>query len=140
MKRPETTDPKVSAYIDHLEAEIEAIKGSSALSAYLTLRAQMEDWNAQLTLSDETEEREVGEDEEGNPVMGTFKKGKINLFSHKDSKEFDRAFKYFDKIVDLQKQLESLWAMMSPDQQQEISVIKKKKGGIAEQLASNGTT
>ena len=63
-------------------------------------------------------------------------KGKIDLFGDGDSKEFDRAFKYFDKMVDLLKQLDEIRKLMTPEEQKEAAKLQEeKKMSMAERIA-----
>ena len=85
-------------------AFIRAILQSPYLDSYITLYNQVSDWNSQLVIRDE--------DVEGVKVT----KGRIDIFSDKDSKEFDRTFKYFSDITGLLNCLDTLREKMTPEQ------------------------
>lgn len=117
-------------YIQLLEATLKKYESSPYFLSYMTLYNQIEDWNTQLTM-------------DGTVLPATeFKartsKGKIDLFGDGDSKEFDRAFKYFDKMVDLLKQLDEIRKLMTPEEAKEAAKLQEeKKIGVAERIALN---
>jgi hypothetical protein len=87
--------------------------------SYITLYNQLTDWNAQLEI------REINTPE-GKRVVGM-----IDIFSDKDSKEFDRAFKYFTDITKLLDILDAIRGKMTPSEQKEVSERVAKNKSIA---------
>lgn len=99
--------------LQKLLSEYESIMASEVLETYITLRGQLRDWNSQLKI-------------EG-------KNGRINLFADKDTKEFDRVFKYFTEIETLTSALEKLRSRLTPQEQKDVEKIRKveKVSGVA---------
>lgn len=99
--------------VSELLHEYKAIMQSPSLKLYVTLQAQIEDWTDQLTIADG--------------------KGKIDLFADKDTKEFDRAFKFFTEALTLSETLEKLRSKLSPKELEDIQKSKKmgKLTGVA---------
>ena len=60
--------------------------------------------------------------------------GKIDLFADKDDKSFDRTKWYFEKMLDLAKNLDSLKKMMRTDEQKEVEVAIKKEDGVEDYI------
>lgn len=83
-------DPDVIELVE----EYKTIMDSNNLDAYLSMRDQLNDWDKQLKIK-----------QGGNST--------IDLFSDKDAKEFDRATKYYDKILIYRKTLSDLKASLT---------------------------
>jgi hypothetical protein len=96
MERPDlksVKDHKILKYIEHLEAATDILLNNSRAKTFVTLRKQVDSWNEQLQIRDE--QRPNPEDPE---QMITVKAGYVDLFADKDSKEFDRVWKYIDGL------------------------------------------
>ena len=107
---------------------------SPYLESYMTLSNQIADFNEQLTLKpDEVKQRVVGEDMAGNTITMEWMPGKIDLFSDKDDKSFDRAWKYMLGVSSLHESLDKLRILMSPLDQEKARTMKKvgKNSGVA---------
>lgn len=108
MDKPNLKSVKDKLVIDYIEY-LEKLLKSPYANTYLAIYKQIEDWNKQLN--------------EKN----------IDLFADKDSKEFDRSFKYFMEASDVLERLDKMRAKMSP---QDLEEINKKKP-LSEDSAEN---
>ncbi len=99
------------AHIGELENKLAVYERSPYLKTYITILNQIDSFNEQLTI--QTVEKTI----EGQKVEVEY--GKIDLFADKDSKEFDRGWKYLNECVDLNKKLDELRKLMSPEEQKE---------------------
>ena len=129
MERPNKIPKEVLPYIEHLEQELTKFKKSPYSKTYLTIYNQLESFNEQLTIK-------------GDKTLadGTkVKEGFVDLFAEATDKSFDRTKWYFDKILDLNKNLDELRKLMTPDEQKEMAKqIEMKNLGLAEKIALNG--
>jgi len=91
---------------------------------YITLYSQIQDWNDQLTIKPE---REIIVDNDGIKETGKVTPGKIDLFADKDSKEFERVFKYFSDIVSILNALDAIRLKLTPQQQEDIKKNQQLK-------------
>jgi len=128
MEKPNIRDKAIQAYVDSLEAELEKYKKSPYLDTYLTLAEQLNNFNSQLKIRKE----KIIVD--GNPVE--IEAGVVDLFGDAKDKSFDRVKWYFDNMLALNKQLDEIRKLMTPEDVKEL-VEKEKmaKLGIAEQMA-----
>jgi hypothetical protein len=90
---------------------------------YITLFAQISDWNDQLKIAEHPETVSVTEN--GITVEKSVLKGKIDLFADKDSKEFDRAFKYFAEVVLLLDAMDKIRDRLNPKEKVDAEKAKK---------------
>jgi hypothetical protein len=81
---------------------------------YITISDQLKNWNEQLRLGEIVEKEIAG-------VKCKVQDGKIDLFADKDTKDFDRAFKYFSDSLLLCETLEKMKAKLTPDEVQKIA-------------------
>jgi hypothetical protein len=121
MKRPNKIPKEVLPYIEHLEKELGMYKKTPYVKSYLTIYNQLEDFNDQLTLRRK-------KDAEGKEYI----LGRIDLFASKDDKSFDRTKWYFDKILELNKNLDELRKLMTPAEIKELTTAKPLLEGSAE--------
>ena len=129
MERPKKIQKDIQPYIEHLEERVKKFESSPYVETYLTIHNQLSDFNKQLTITGQTVVNSEGVKE---------KKGKIDLFADKDDKSFDRMKWYFDKILDLNKNLDELRKMMTPDEVEDIKSKVTKVGGVEEYLNLGG--
>ena len=110
MEKPTNTkDAKaLSAYISYLETQLQIFEKSPYANTYKAIFKQIEDWNTQL-----------GEKN-------------IDLFADKDSKEFDRAFKYFMEASDVLDRLDKMRGKMTVDEKKDLNVKKPLSEDSAE--------
>ncbi len=120
MERPQIKDAKILAYIEPIEKRLDIFENSPYVQSYLAVYFQLVSFNQQLKIPE-----------------GYTKN--IDLFADKEDKSFDRTKWYFENILELNKTLDELRKLMTPDQQKEISKQAiNAKAGLAEQLALNG--
>lgn len=133
MQRPIIKDKAVEAYVLHLEEELLKYKKSPYLKTYLTLKSQLDDFNEQLTIR--TGKVKVKQ-ENGDIIEVEMELGRVDLFADPKDKSFDRTKWYFDNMLSLNKQLDDLRKLMTPE---DIKAIQEKEKmdnlGIAERLA-----
>ena len=130
MERPIIKDKVALQYVEYLEGELKKFTESSYCESYLTIYNQLASFNEQLKIEGEI----TSLNDEG--VSVTKKKGFIDLFAEKDDKSFDRTKWYFENILDLNKTLDELKKLMTPQQQKEIQEKIKIEGlGTAEKIA-----
>jgi hypothetical protein len=133
MEKPTIKDKAVLAYVEHLELQLSNILSSPYYNTYVTIKGQIDSFNEQLTIKEPTKVKVFVGDvlEEVNITPG-----KIDLFADKDSKEFDRAWKYLLESVDLSKKLDELRKLLTPDEAKKAEkLLKDKNIGLAEQIA-----
>lgn len=124
MNRPTNIKEKSAlAYIEHLEASLRLYENSPYLESYVTIYNQLKSFNEQLVI-------EISLD-------GTVK-GKIDLFAEKEDKSFDRTKWYFENILDLNKTLDSLRKLMTPEEVKEIGERKMNAQSTAERHIFKG--
>ena len=97
-----------------LAKEYMHIMTSPYYDTYITMFNQLRNWNEQLKIGDE-ETIMVGS------VEAKTQKGKIDLFADKDTKDFDRAFKYFSDVVSLCDALEKMKSKLTPEESQRMT-------------------
>jgi hypothetical protein len=133
MEKPTIKDKAILAYVEHLELQLSNILSSPYYNTYVTIKGQIDSFNEQLTIKEPTKVKVFVGDvlEEVNITPG-----KIDLFADKDSKEFDRAWKYLLESVDLSKKLDELRKLLTPDEAKKAEkLLKDKNIGLAEQIA-----
>ena len=103
--------------VAELVKEYDAIMSSEVLETYMTLKAHVRDWNDQLRI-----EKSAGKT-----------KGRIDLFAHKETKEFDRVFRYFSEIDSIIGTLERLRSKLTPSEVEDVKAKAKlnKIAGVA---------
>lgn len=112
MKKPEIKDKEAQSYVKYLEQRIKLFEESPYFESYTSVRKQLDNFNKQLL---------------NTP---------IDLFAESTDKSFDRTKWYFDKILDLNKTLDELRKMMTPEDQVRLDKEKKIEGlSVAEKLA-----
>lgn len=139
MKRPDVAKlPRtIIDYIEHLESELKPFKESTLVDSYLTLYFQVKDLNKQLQIGDEEVEKTIGIDKDGISVKERVLPGKLDLFSHKDDKSIDRAFKFWDKVDEYEAKLTKMLKDMTPEQRELVNTKKMMAdASVAEQLAT----
>tara|TARA_R110000868_G_scaffold396177_1_gene668287 strand:+ start:1067 stop:1462 length:396 start_codon:yes stop_codon:yes gene_type:complete len=128
MEKPTKIPKEVLPYIEHLEAELKKFTDSTYSESYLTIFHQLRSFNEQLQIGGE----QTRISDEG--VSVTAKKGFIDLFAEKDDKSFDRTKWYFENILSLNKTLEELKKLMTPEERENIKTVL---GSTAEQHIFN---
>lgn len=114
MIRPASIkDKQAIEYIEYLENELKVYKESPLVDTYFAIQSQIKFWNSQLT------DRQ------------------IDLFADKDSKEFDRAWKYLLEATDVLKKMDELRKLMTPKQKEETDKPKMVNGSVAEKYIFN---
>lgn len=133
MERPSIKDKAVIAYVDYLEAQLSTITASPYFNTYITIKSQIDSFNEQLTIKEPIKVKcMVGETMEEVEITP----GKIDLFANKDSKEFDRAWKYLLESVDLNKKLDEVRKMLTPEETKKAEkLLKDQNVGLAERIA-----
>ena len=133
MERPHIKDKAILAYVDDLEAQLSVINESPYYNTYITIKNQIDSFNDQLTIKDPIK-RKIFIDDQLEEIEIT--PGKIDLFADKDSKEFDRAWKYLLESVDLNKKLDELRRLLTPEETKKADKLLKDQGlGTAEKIA-----
>lgn len=128
MDKPTIKDKAVQAYVESLEAELEKYKRSPYLKTYITLSNQLDNFNDQLKI------RKDKIIVDGNPVE--VEAGVVDLFADGKDKSFDRVKWYFDNMLSLNKQLDDLRKLMTPEDNKKLQEAEKLgKLGLAEKLA-----
>lgn len=92
---------------------------SPYFDTYITLYTQVSDWNAQLKIGEE--KTTIGE----NGIQVKTQSGKIDLFADKDSKEFERVFKYFSEVLTILDALDKIREKLSPKEKVDAEKAKK---------------
>lgn len=136
MEKPPIKDKAVSAYVDYIEAKLSAVTSSPYYETYITIKSQIDSFNEQLTIKEPTKVKcMIGDIEEEIEITP----GKIDLFASKDSKEFDRAWKYLLESVDLNKKLDEIRKMLTPEETRKADKLMENKNiGLAERIAMKG--
>jgi len=117
--------------IIHEIKQYRKLKETGLVEGYIAFKGQLNDWDDQLTI-DYTQTIERGEGE----LTETVVKGRVDLFADKDTKDFDRAIKYFKERLSLHKDLKAMWSEMTGEQQEFVEDdIRKKKLSISERIA-----
>jgi len=100
---------------------------------YITLYNQISDWNSQLTITEGKSKKKIINEGKDSEITINVVPGRIDLFSDKDSKEFDRAFKYFSDILSLLDALDRIREKLSPKQKADTDKVKRltKNKGVA---------
>lgn len=135
MERPPIKDKAIIAYVEDLEAQLSAISSSPYYSTYITIKNQIDSFNDQLTIKDPIKRKIFVEDTLEEVEITP---GKIDLFADKDSKEFDRAWKYLLEASDLNKKLDELRKLLTPEESKKAEKAAKDKSlNLAEKIALN---
>lgn len=109
---------KALSRIEELEKKLSVYERSPYFKTYITISNQIDSFNQQLTIRKEQKEgREI-------------EVGKIDLFAEKDSKEFDRAWKYLNECIELNKKLDELRKLMTPEEKKKSQELRA--GSVAE--------
>ena len=133
MERPPIKDKAIIAYVEDLEAQLSAISSSPYYSTYITIKNQIDSFNDQLTIKEPIKRKIFVEDTLEEVEITP---GKIDLFADKDSKEFDRAWKYLLESVDLNKKLDELRRLFTPEEAKKADkLLKDQSLGLAEKIA-----
>lgn len=133
MERPPIKDKAIIAYVEDLEAQLSAISSSPYYSTYITIKNQIDSFNDQLTIKEPIKRKIFVEDALEEVEITP---GKIDLFADKDSKEFDRAWKYLLESVDLNKKLDELRRLLTPEETKKADkLLKDQSLGLAEKIA-----
>lgn len=112
MEKPPIKDKEITKYVEYLEKRLENYEKSPYMETYLTLKTQIVNFNKQLTSRN------------------------IDLFSDKEDKSFDRTKWYFDNMLNLNKQMDDIRKLMTPQEQKELAEKEKiNKAGLAERIA-----
>lgn len=139
MERPTIKDKAVLAYVEEIEGKLKVFTESPFVKTYITIKNQIDSFNEQLTIDESTTvQRVIGQDKDGNAITDTYIKGKIDLFGDKDSKEFDRSWKYMLESVDMNKKLDELRKLMTPEQIKQVQKAEtrsKNRLGFAEKIS-----
>jgi hypothetical protein len=115
MKKPVIKDREVLSYVEQLEHKLKFYEESPYFESYRSVRKQLDNFNEQLHITP------------------------IDLFAESTDKSFDRTKWYFDKILDLNKTLDELRKLMTPDEERRINQEKKIESlSVAEKLALKG--
>lgn len=115
MKKPSGLKGETLKYVKYLQDRLRAYEDSPYLQTYQTIDRQLRSFNEQLTIK-----------EDGS--------GKIDLFAEKDDKSFDKMKWYFDKILELNKNLAELRRMMTTKEVEMINQGVTKSDGVEEFL------
>ncbi len=137
MERPQKLGKDSLPYIEYLESQLNKFTRSPYYNTYITISNQIDSFNKQLTIDEtKTVTRIIGETEDGKSITADYTSGMIDLFADKDSKEFDRAWKYLLESVDLNKKLDELRKMLTPEETKKAGeLLKTQSLGMAEKLA-----
>jgi|SRR6185437_3372042 len=124
MEKPDlksVKDKKVIDYINYLEA----ITKNSRYNTFIALRQQADSFNEQMTIR--TVEKPHPED---SSRMVKVTCGYVDLFADKDSKEFDRIWKYMMEADAMEDKLDAMYKKLLPVEQEEV--LKTVEGSTAE--------
>ena len=114
-KRAKASKEELLKALEEAEEQLEIYLKSPYADSYLTLYFQIKDLNKQLKIADT--DTTVTITSEGVDVGSTkIRKGRLDLFADKDSKEYDRAFKYFDNSLAWHNTLDELRKKMTPEE------------------------
>lgn len=108
MNKPVLKEKSAIEYAEYLEGKLKLFQESPLVETYLAIKNQIDFWNMQLTGRE------------------------IDLFADKDSKEFDRSWKYMLEATDVLKKMDEIRKMMSPDQKASADKPKFREGSSAE--------
>lgn len=112
INKPVIKDKSIASYVEQLEKKIRQYEESPYFESYKSVRKQLDNFNVQLL---------------NTP---------IDLFAESTDKSFDRTKWYFDKILELNKTLDELRKLMTPEEQARLQEAKKVEGlSVAEKLA-----
>jgi hypothetical protein len=130
MERPAKIEKATLPYVEYIENKLSVFERSPNVESYLTIYYQVRSFNKQLKLGEET--YELNED----GVKESTQDGFIDLFADKEDKSFDRTKWYFENILDLNKTLDELRKLMTPEEQKELGEkIKHDNLNIATKIA-----
>ena len=110
--------------------EYKRIMASNNLQAYLSLRDQLKDWDEQLIIKPDEVRKIIRMEGKEDEYVDEVTPGRIDLFADKDTKEYDRVLKYFERITALRKTLIDLKASLTEDETvllKESDAVKKSK-------------
>lgn len=119
--------PFINDVIYELDA-YERIREHGLVKGYLTLIGQIDDMCDQLTIDGETIDRVVGEGELDETIK--VKKGRIDLFADKDTKDFERGLKFLLELPKLNTAAKDMLAEMTGEQRVLANDIRKNKKQI----------
>lgn len=122
MERPNlksVKDPDIISYIEYLEKVTDIITKNSRFRTFVALRKQVDSWVDQITLG--ATEDLPDPKQEGKTI--SVQKGYIDLFADKDSKEFDRVWKFIDGADELEDKLQKMKEKLLPAEQEQASKI-----------------
>ena len=126
MARPLKIPKDILPYVEELEAKLKLYESSPYLDSYLTVYNQLKSFNEQLIIGSEV----TSVNEEG--IRITEKKGYVDLFAVSTDKSFDRTKWYFENILDLNKTLDALRKLMTPEEVKESGERKMNAQSTAE--------
>lgn len=127
MERPIIKDKPISIYVDFLESKLKKYESSEILDTYLTIKGQLKDFNTQLKIR-----------EEKDSMGGKSLKGRIDLFADKESKEFDRAWKFMNEALEINKRLLEMKKLMTIEEVKETGERKLNEQSTAERHIFKG--
>ena len=108
-EREKATTKQLLEALEIAEAELSPFINSLSSESFMTLYNQLKQWNEQL------------------------KERKIDIFSGKDDKSFDRSFKYYMEMKDLLKMLRDIKAEMTVEEKAETEhQLSVEEGSILE--------
>lgn len=121
MDRPDlkpVKDKNILAYIEFLESIQELITKNSRLRTYIALRQQVDSWNDQITIKEEVTMTVPGTEESVK-----VRPGFVDLFADKDTKDFDRVFKYITEADGIEDRLQKMFEKLTPKEQEDSQKI-----------------
>lgn len=136
MLRPDLKsikDKSILAYIEHLEKSVSQIENNSRYKTFIALRKQVDNWNEQITIKEEVEMIIPGS---GEKIK--VKPGFVDLFADKDTKDFDRVFKYIMEADGIEDNLQKMFDKLKPEEKSDAAKILQ--GSSAEKHIFNKTT
>ncbi len=128
MERPELKsikDDKIIQYIEYLEKICVLIQQNSRAKTYIALRQQVDNWNEQITIRDGKLPNPKNPKEMLNVTLGY-----VDLFADKDTKDFDRVFKYITEADAIEDKLQKMFEKLLPDEKE--AAAKLVAGSSAE--------
>ena len=129
MERPIIKDKNALEYVAFLEKRLDAYEKSPYYKTYTTLHDQIGSFNDQLSLG---KKKKIMVDDKEIEIDPGF----VDLFADKDDKSFDRTKWYFDNMLSLNKNLDEIRKLMTPEDQKKLAERDRiKSAGLAEKIA-----
>lgn len=111
-------DTNVLAYISYLEkrnAELTKFETKSGFATYIAIKNQIDSFNEQITIKTVS----LPDPDDATKSIDV-ESGFISLFADKDSKEFERSFKYMESAFEMVDRQEKLYKLLTEEEKEQV--------------------